>query len=53
MKRLGILLTCLLLSPGCVVAGGYSSGRGFFLWPGTFVIFLIVVVLFLVLRRRR
>lgn len=35
MKRLGILIAGLLLSSGCVVAGGYSSGRGFFLWPGT------------------
>jgi hypothetical protein len=53
MKRLGILLATLLFSSGCVVVGGYSSGRGFFLWPGTFVILLIVAVLFFVLRRRR
>jgi hypothetical protein len=53
MKRLGILLASLLMSSGCVVAGGYSNGRGFFLWPGTFVILLVVVILFLLLRRRR
>lgn len=52
MKRLGILITGLLLSSGCVVVGGYSSGRGFFLWPGTIVILVIVVILFLLLRRR-
>ncbi|WP_263382672.1 hypothetical protein [Granulicella arctica] len=45
------LLLCLTLS-GCLVAG-YSSGAGFFLWPGS--ISLLVVVLFVVflLRRRR
>jgi len=52
MKRLGILLATLMLSSGCVVVGGYSSGRGFFLWPGSIAILLIVAVLFLVFRRR-
>ena len=51
--RLGILVATLLLSSGCVVAGGYSSGRGFFLWPGTIVMFVIAAILFLFLRRRR
>jgi len=52
MKQLAsILLT--FLSTGCVVVGGYSSERGWFLWPGTIVIFLVVAVLFLLLRRRR
>jgi hypothetical protein len=53
MKRLGILLTVLVMSSGCVVVGGYSSGRGFFIWPGTIVILLIVALLFFVFRRRR
>ena len=53
MKRLGILIASLLLSSGCIVAGGYSSGRGFFVWPGTIVILVVVVILFLVFRRRR
>jgi hypothetical protein len=52
MKQVAsILLT--LLSSGCVVIGGYSSERGWFLWPGTIVIFLVVAVLFLLLRRRK
>ena len=51
MKRLGLLLSMMMFSSGCIVAGGYSSGRGWFIWPGTFVI-VAVVVLFLLLRRR-
>jgi hypothetical protein len=52
-KRLGIALVMLLCGSGCVVVGGYSSDRGFFLWPGTIVIALVVILLFLILRRRR
>jgi hypothetical protein len=52
MKRLSIITTLLLFSSGCVVVGGYSSGRGWFIWPGTFVILLVVAVLFLLFRRR-
>lgn len=52
MKHLGIITLILLLSSGCVVVGGYSSERGWFIWPGTFVILLVVVLLFLFLRRR-
>lgn len=51
MKQVSII-TLLLLSSGCVVAGGYSSGRGWFIWPGTLGILLVVAVLFLLLRRR-
>lgn len=53
MKRIGVVALTLLLSPGCVVVGGYSSEGGWWLWPGTIVIFLIVAVLFLIFRRRR
>ena len=52
MKQLGIITLLLLFSSGCVVVGGYSSERGWFIWPGTFVILLIVAVLFLLFRRR-
>jgi hypothetical protein len=52
MKRVGIITLLLLCSSGCVVAGGYSSGRGWFIWPGTIGILLVVAVLFLLLRRR-
>lgn len=53
MKQITIILSILLLSSGCVVVGGYSSERGWFVWPGTIVIFAVVALLFLVLRRRR
>lgn len=53
MKRIGIIAFLLALLPGCVVVGGYSSGRGFFIWPGTIVMLVIVLVLFLLFRRRR
>lgn len=43
----------LLTSTGCIVVGGYSSERGWFIWPGTFVLLLIALVLFFLFRRRR
>jgi hypothetical protein len=52
MKQLGIITLLLLFWSGCVVAGGYSSGRGWFIWPGTLGLLLVVAVLFLLLRRR-
>jgi len=52
MKRIGIVLLMQLVSSGCVVVGGYSSERGWFLWPGTIVIFVVIAILFFVLRRR-
>jgi hypothetical protein len=53
MKRTGIVAFILLLSSACVVVGGYSSERGWFIWPGTILIFVVFVVLFLVFRRRK
>ena len=52
MKQIGFITLLLLFSSGCVIAGGYSSGRGWFIWPGTIAILLVVAVLFLLLRRR-
>ena len=52
MKQIVVITLLLLLSSGCVVAGGYSSGRGWFIWPGTLGLLLVVAVLFLLLRRR-
>lgn len=51
MKQVGFITLLLLFSQGCVVAG-YSSGRGWFIWPGTLVILLVIAVLFLLSRRR-
>jgi hypothetical protein len=50
---MGIVSISLIMLPGCVVVGGYSPERGWFLWPGTIVIFLVTAVLFFLLRRRR
>jgi hypothetical protein len=52
MKQIFFMTLLLLFSSGCVIAGGYSSGRGWFIWPGTIGILLVVAVLFLLLRRR-
>jgi len=54
MKLKTVFASLLLLaSTGCVVVGGYSSGRGFWIWPGTFVLLLIGLALFLLFRRRQ
>ena len=53
-RALLLLLAAILFTPGCVVVGGYSSGRGFWIWPGTFVLLAIgAVLLLLIVRRRR
>ncbi len=47
----GFLLA--LTQSGCLVAGGYSSGGGWFIWPGSFGLLIIGLLLFLFLRRGR
>jgi hypothetical protein len=44
----------LLVSPlcGCVLVGGYKSGSGFFIWPGSLAVVVVVFLLMFVLRRR-
>ncbi len=53
--KLKITLASLLLlaSTGCIVVGGYSNERGWFIWSGTFVLLIIGLILFLLFRRRR
>ena len=53
MKRVTIPALVFALSQTACVVGGYSSGRGPFLWPGSIVITIVLVLLFLFLRRRR
>jgi len=48
-----LLVATVLSGAGCVVVGGYSSDGGFWIWPGTFVLLAIALVVFLLLRRRR
>jgi hypothetical protein len=43
------LLWCVVLR-GCLVAG-YSSGSGFWVWPGSIAITLVLVLLWFLLRR--
>jgi len=43
------LLSCAGLS-GCLVAG-YSSGGGFWIWPGSIILTLILLGLFFMNRR--
>ena len=52
--KLAMASLLLLASAGCIVAGGYSSGRGFWLWPGSIVFLLIglFLLLMMVFRRR-
>jgi hypothetical protein len=52
MKQIIFITLLLLFSSGCVVAGGYSSRGGWFIWPGTIGILVVVAVLFLLFRRR-
>jgi hypothetical protein len=52
--KLAISMLMLLASTGCVVVGGYSSVRGFWLWPGSIVFLLIgLLLLGLMFFRRR
>jgi len=47
VKRPGVVTLILMLTSGCVVVGGYTSERGWYLGPGTIVIFLVFAVIFL------
>ena len=51
--RVATILLLLLSSTGCVVVGGYSSGRGFWIWPGSIVLLLVGVLLFVMFLRKR
>jgi hypothetical protein len=52
--KLAVASLMLLASTGCIVVGGYSSDRGFWLWPGSIVFILIgLLLLWLMFFRRR
>jgi hypothetical protein len=54
-RRLAPLAIVLiaLAQPACILAGGYSSDRGFYVWPGSLLSIVVIVLLLLMLRRRR
>jgi protein-S-isoprenylcysteine O-methyltransferase Ste14 len=47
----GVLLVVTSMLSGCV-AVGYSSGGGWFIWPGGLGLLLVVVLIVMLLRRR-
>jgi hypothetical protein len=49
--QIAILLAATLPLTGCLVAG-YSSGSGFFIWPGSILLTLIAIIFFVLMRRR-
>jgi hypothetical protein len=46
---IALLLFCIAL-PGCLVAG-YSSAGGWWVWPGSLIASLILLLLWLLVRR--
>jgi uncharacterized integral membrane protein len=54
MKNISVILMLLLaLSMPSCVGVGYSSGGGWFVWPGGLGLLLVIIVLILLARRRR
>ncbi len=53
MGRITVTALLLALSQTACVVGGYSGEGGFFLWPGGILITVVLVLLFLFMRRRR
>ncbi|HEU4836405.1 MAG TPA: hypothetical protein VFS90_18390 [Pyrinomonadaceae bacterium] len=51
--KIALATLFLFASSGCIVVGGYSSGRGFWLWPGSIVFLLIGLGLLLLMFFRR
>lgn len=54
MKRVSVVALMLALSQSsCIVVGGYSSEGGWYIWPGSILSILVIVIVFLLLRRRK
>ncbi len=49
---LATLLALTITQSACIVVGGYSNRGGWFLWPGGLGFFVVVLVLYFLLRRR-
>lgn len=49
-----LALASAAVQTGCVFVGGYSSDRGFYVWPGSFLLTAAAIfLLWLFVRRRR
>jgi hypothetical protein len=46
-----LMLPCATALSGCLVVG-YSSGSGFWMWPGSIVVTLVLVLLYFLTRHR-
>lgn len=53
MIRIALLLTLVALTQSACIGVGYSSGGGWFIWPGGLGLVVVLAILFLLLRRRR
>jgi hypothetical protein len=54
MKNILAIFTLLLaLSMSSCVAVGYSSGGGWFVWPGGLGLLVVIIIVILLVRRRR
>ncbi|MFL6464945.1 MAG: hypothetical protein ACJ73N_11115 [Bryobacteraceae bacterium] len=54
MKRITLLTVVLAMTQSaCIVAGGYSSRGGWFFWPGSLGLLVVIALIFLLLSRRR
>lgn len=54
MIRITLLAIWLAMTQSaCMVVGGYSSGGGWFLWPGGLGLILLLALLFVFFGRRR
>jgi len=54
MKRISLLAVFLAMTQSaCMMVGGYSSGGGWFIWPGGLGLVVMLLLLFFFLRRGR
>ena len=55
LKHLSLTVLTLMFALslcGCVLVGGYRSGSGFFVWPGSLAVAVVALLLVFVFRRR-
>jgi hypothetical protein len=52
-KILLFLMPLLVLTMSSCIGVGYSSGGGWFVWPGGLGLLIVIIVVILLARRRR